>query len=501
MGRYPGRGPGAQGGRAKTYTGTICGYDIDRRAVHAALGNVERAGVRGRVHVEKRDVADVRPGKTLGLLVANPPYGERLGEVETLRPLYEELGQTLHSHFQGWTASVLTGNPELAFRLGIRARRQYTLFNGALECRLFNFEVEPGRFFIPHGEGEESESGRLLRRARSLARQAPGAGAEMFANRMRKNIKNLGRWAKQNQVTCYRLYDADLPEYALAVDLYRGEQCWLHVQEYEAPSSIDPKKAEGRLLEALSVLPGLLEIPPEQMFLKVRRRQKGTDQYERHGEVGRFFQVEEGGCRFWVNFEDYLDTGLFLDHRPTRMMIQRLAPGKRFLNLFGYTGSATVHAAVGGAIATTTVDMSRTYLDWANRNLSLNGIVGLQHELIQSNCLSWLDAEAGQDARRYDLIFLDPPTFSNSKRMSDAFDIQRDHLDLIRKAVRLLTDDGLLIFSTNFRKFKLQVSALADLSVKDISAKTVPKDFERNARIHYCWVIGNQPIQDNLFKN
>ncbi|MBS1211793.1 MAG: rlmKL, partial [Proteobacteria bacterium] len=423
----------------KAFAGTICGYDIDRRAIHAALGNVERAGLRGRVHVERRAVADVRPrGPRNGLLVVNPPYGERLGEVETLGSLYAELGQTLQAHFQGWNASLLTGNPDLAFRVGIRAKRYYKLYNGALECKLFNFEVDPERFFTPHGEGGEGEVARLLRRARSLAQQPSTAGAEMFANRLRKNLRNLGRWARQNQIACYRLYDADLPEYALAVDLYQGEQRWLHVQEYEAPSSVDPKKAEERLLEALSVLPGLLEIAPEQMFLKVRRRQKGTAQYEKQAEARRFHAVEEGGCRFWVNFEDYLDTGLFLDHRPTRLMIQKLASGKRFLNLFAYTGSATVHAAVGGAVATTTVDMSRTYLDWARRNLELNGISGKAHEIIQANCLSWLEAEAARGTRHYDLIFLDPPTFSNSKRMDESFDIQRDHPDILRKAASLL---------------------------------------------------------------
>ncbi len=465
----------------------IHGYDLDRKAVHAALGNLERAGLRGHVHVEKASAETVRPRKPVGLLVVNPPYGERLGEVETLRPVYEALGQTLQAHFQGWRASVLTGNPELAFRLGIRSHKQYRLFNGALECKLLNFEIEPERFFVPHGEGESGEVARLLRRAAALAMQPATPGAVMFANRLRKNLKSLGRWARQNQVSCYRVYDADLPEYALALDIYQGDERWLHVQEYEAPASVDPKKAEGRLLEALSVMPAVLEIAPDHLFLKVRRRQKGAEQYEKQAEGGRFFLVEEGGCKLWVNLQDYLDTGLFLDHRSTRLMIQQKAGGKRFLNLFAYTGSATVHAAVGGAVSTTTVDMSNTYLDWARRNLAANGLAGPKHELMQADCLAWLAEESKRQTRRYDLIFLDPPTFSNSRRMQAAFDIQKDHPELIRQAASLLEPGGLLIFSTNFRKFRLQ--SLDGLVAEDISVKSIPTDFQRNPRIHYCWLI------------
>jgi 23S rRNA (guanine2445-N2)-methyltransferase / 23S rRNA (guanine2069-N7)-methyltransferase len=474
---------------------SIRGHDVDRRAVHIALGNIERAGLRGRLHVERKPLADVTPRKPAGLLVVNPPYGERLGEQSTLVPLYTELGEVLRTRFVGWRASVFTGNPELAFRLGIRATKFYRLFNGALECRLFNFEVAPERFFTPHedasGLSEETRKLRqLMRRARVTAEKgAIGPGGEQFGNRLRKNLKTLGRWARQQGVHCYRLYDADLPEYAVAVDLYRGDQTWAVVQEYEAPATVPVEKAEARLVEALAVLPSVLEIPPEQVYLKVRRKQKGPSQYDKQAEAGRFHVVEEGGCRLWVNFEDYLDTGLFLDHRPTRLMIGQMARGKRFLNLFGYTGAATVHAAVGGASASTTVDLSNTYLDWAQRNLELNGVAGKRHELIQADCLTWLKTESAKGARRYDLIFLDPPTFSNSKRMSGSFDVQRDHAELIRNAVALLAPDGLLIFSTNYRKFRMDREGLSGMDVQDITRKTLSKDFERNARIHHCFTV------------
>lgn len=471
----------------------IVGYDLERAAIHIAFDNIERAGLRGLVHVERKAVGEIRPRSEHGLLLANPPYGERLGDQASLEPLYAELGATLKEHFLGWKAGVFTGNPELAFKLGLRATRYHTLYNGALECRLFHFEIAPERFLQVREGGPLSEAQRqqrdLLRKANAV--DIAAGGAEMLANRLRKNLKNLGRWARQQGVSCYRLYDADLPEYAVAVDLYQGEALWVQVQEYEAPATVDPARAEQRLVEVLAAVPAVLEIPRAQMFLKVRRRQKGMAQYEKQAEAGRFFEVGEDGLRFWVNFEDYLDTGLFLDHRLTRHLLRELAPGRRFLNLFGYTGSATVYAVAGGAVASTTVDLSRTYLDWARRNLELNRLAGPRHDLVQADCLEWLET-AVRGRQRYDLIFLDPPTFSASKRMRDTLDVQRDHVPLIRRCVSLLSADGVLLFSTNQRKFRLDIEALADLSVKDITRTTIPKDFERNARIHHCWRIGRE---------
>ena len=313
----------------------------------------------------------------------------------------------------------------------------------------------------------------------------------MFANRLNKNSKHLGKWRKRENIHCYRLYDADIPEYALAVDVYESAeqdgQRWVHVQEYEAPKSIDERKVQRRLDEALQVIREELGIAEEALFLKVRKQQKGTAQYEKLSTTKHFHEVVEGGNRFLVNFEDYLDTGLFLDHRITRGMLSELARGKRFLNLFAYTGSATVHAASGGAIATTTVDMSNTYLEWAKRNMALNNHTGKQHEFIQANCLEWLDTVSGK--RQYDLIFLDPPSFSSSKRMQSTFDVQRDHVELLNKTVNLLAGGGILIFSNNLRSFKMNHDALNELIIKNISKATLPKDFERNPKIHNCWKI------------
>jgi 23S rRNA (guanine2445-N2)-methyltransferase / 23S rRNA (guanine2069-N7)-methyltransferase len=449
----------------------IAGYDCDLQAVRAALGNVQRAGLGGCVHIERRALAEATAlGPRPGLVVANPPYGERLGQGSQLVPLYQQLGEQLKQQFPGWRAAVLTANPELAHQLGLRAERSYTLFNGPLECKLGVYGIAAVRSDDPSG------------------------GAEMFANRLRKNLKRLGGWAARDGIDCYRLYDADLPEYALAVDLYRGSETWLHVQEYQAPKTVDPTRAGRRLREALRVLPEVLEIQPQNVYFKVRQRQKGTSQYERVGSGGRFHAVREGDVRLLVNFSDYLDTGLFLDHRSIRLRIARLAQGARFLNLFAYTGSASVHAAAGGARSTTTVDMSRTYLDWAARNLELNDCRGERHELIQADCLHWLQqAAVAVPRRRFDLIFLDPPTFSNSKRMSSSFDVQRDHVRLLELAMQLLAPQGLLLFSNNYRNFKLDNAALEGFLVEDISAQTIPADFARNPKIHHCFELRHRP--------
>jgi 23S rRNA (guanine2445-N2)-methyltransferase / 23S rRNA (guanine2069-N7)-methyltransferase len=294
-------------------------------------------------------------------------------------------------------------------------------------------------------------------------------------------------------VDCYRLYDADLPEYALAIDLYHGEKLWAHVQEYQAPRQIDPASAQQRLQEALQLIPHVLDIPPMQLHFKVRRQQKGRRQYERQDRARQFHEVREGRCRLLVNFTDHLDTGLFLDHRITRQMLGQAARGKHFLNLFAYTASASVHAAMGGALSTTSVDLSRTYLDWAQANMHLNGFEGSEHTFIQADCMDWLHDEAALGAPRYDLIFIDPPTFSNSKRMEQIFDVQRDHVWLIRQAMQLLRAGGVLYFSNNYRKFRLDEPALAGLHVEDITRQTLPKDFRRNPKIHQCWRIQNTP--------
>ena len=312
-------------------------------------------------------------------------------------------------------------------------------------------------------------------------------GFEAFANRLQKNFRHLRKWAKREDVRAWRVYDRDLHDYNVAIDLYETDDDGLHVhvQEYERPPKIDDARAQARVEAVLAHVPEALGAAPGKVHLKVRRRRKAGEQYEKLAEGGALHVVREGGHRFLVNFTDYLDTGLFLDHRKTRRMIQELAAGRSFLNLFAYTGTATVYAAKGGATSTTTVDLSNTYLDWAARNFELNGLAPDVHEIVRADCMVWLP----QGGRRFGLIFLDPPTFSTSKKMAGTFDVQRDHVGLIRAAANLLEPDGVLIFSNNFRRFEIDLAGLTGLAVEEITRRTIPEDFTRNERIHNAWRI------------
>lgn len=458
---------------------TLRGYDTDSGAIRAANENAERARLRQHVHFERRDLAHLtREGGDTGLLATNPPYGERIGDQEKLQSLYEQLGERLREQFQGWQAAVLTGNPPLAKAIKINARRSHTLFNGKIECRLLRFAIEPDEF----------RTERAPRRDPAEILAQPGA--QMFANRLRKNLKQFGDWAKRESIDCFRVYDADMPEYAFAIDQYSdgADERWLVVQEYAAPKSIQPQAARARRHEALTVIPHVFALPEDHIFVRERRQQKEGSQYEKVAHERRFEIVREDQFRFFVNFDDYLDTGLFLDHRLTRRMVGELAHGKRFLNLFAYTGTATVHAAAGGATSSTTVDMSRTYLDWAKRNLALNNLATPHHGFVQADCLAWL-AEEENASKRYDLMFIDPPTHSRSKRMEEDFDVQRDHVQLLKAASRLLAPGGAIVFSNNYTRFKLDRAALGDFHVEDLTRRTLPKDFERNPRIHCAYLL------------
>ncbi len=493
------------------------GQDRDARAIEKARRNAERAGVGALVRFDVLSLGEARPlaarsagaahTPASGLVCTNPPYGVRLEDRESARAIYRELGTVLRERFEGWDAAVLTGAPELGMELGIRAHRTHTLWNGAIECRLLRMKVS---------EESRREPGRLGS-SRPDTSLADSPGAKMFANRLAKNLKRLGSWAEREGISCYRLYDADMPEYAFAIDVYHSlesgpdagsappagpptgsparprpglvpERAWLYVQEYAPPAEIDLESVRRRRREVLVTLPRATGVSSERIRVRTRRRTRGGAQYEKLSARARFHVVGEGGLKFRVNFDDYLDTGLFLDHRLTRARLREASRGKRFLNLFAYTGTATVYAAAGAAARTTSVDLSRTYLDWAQRNLTLNALAGPRHSMVQTDCREWLRASA-RAAERYDLIFLDPPTFSNSKRMEGVIDIGRDHPELLDACARLLAPDGLIFFSTNAQRFRLDPSLGERFEIRDISAATIPLDFERNARIHRAFEV------------
>jgi 23S rRNA (guanine2445-N2)-methyltransferase / 23S rRNA (guanine2069-N7)-methyltransferase len=459
----------------------IIGRDSDARVLREADKNASYAGVAELVRFERGALEDATPPAQGGLLITNPPWGVRLGDREAAAAVHRALGAVLRERFEGWQALVLSGDPALGLELGLRAERVHTVWVGALECRVLRLRIAP-------------EAVRDLRPKEGLLIDpslASAPGAVMFANRLRKNEKQLSSWRRRESVLCYRLYDADMPEYAFAIDVYAaapGEERWVVAQEYEAPPDIPPETLRRRRQEALAGLAAASGVPADHIQLRTRRRHKRGEQYTRRETRGEFHVVSEGGLRFRVNFRDYLDTGLFLDHRTTRSRIRELAAGRDVLNLFCYTGSVTVYAAAGGARSSTSVDLSATYLEWARENLALNGLEAPQHQRVQADVREWL-REARARGERYGLIFCDPPTFSNSKRMQGVFDVQRDHAGLIEDCLALLAPGGVLWFSTNAQRFKLDPLLESRATIHDLTRATIPPDFARNPQIHRCFEL------------
>lgn len=493
------------------------GRDLDGRVLTFARKNALNAGLKDAIVWEVGDLLESRPieHERPGLMVTNPPYGERMAAEGEVIKLYSLLGGTLKSHFTGWRAAVLTSRPDLGPRIGLRADAMHSFYNGDLLCKLLQFQV---------GDRIAPVSATAADTAQDVAPIAPAAPAvarapSEFANRLAKNRKHLGKWARRTGVTCYRVYDADLPDYALAVDVYEaiGGDVHLHVQEYAAPKTIDPVKAEKRLREALADLQAAYALPASRLHFKQRAVQRGSAQYEKQGDSLRVLEVDEQGCKLLVNLDDYMDTGLFLDHRPMRLRLRREAQDRRVLNLFCYTGAASVQAALGGARQTLSVDLSNTYLHWAGRNLRLNGFeVGewtspapretsgpwrggsgrrrsepppAPHLTARADCMAWLRTAVEDPSQRFDLVFCDPPTFSNSKKLEGVFDVERDHPELIRLAAGVLAPGGTLYFSTNKRRFKLDPAAVEGLECEDITAQSLDEDFRRPPPAHRAWRV------------
>lgn len=445
----------------------IMGYDADPVMVSVARKNIENAGLEEKIQVKCTEIARLKKPAQHGFIVSNLPYGERLSELEEVKHLYRATGRILKNQFSGWNCALFISQPNLGDIFNLKWQRSHKLYNGPISCRLFTGLIDGIK---PLAFSWKLTSG-----------ISPGEGAD-FTNRLRKNFKRIYKWSQKNKVSCFRIYDRDLPEYNVAIDMYEK---WILVQEFLPPLTVEEEVARRRFSIILQNIRDLFGVKRDRVFIKQRRRQRGKKQYEKRDTTNRYYEVHEGNCFFLVNFTNYLDSGIFLDHRPIRKKIAQLAAGKRFLNLFGYTGTATVHAALGGATLTSTVDLSGGYLNWARCNLALNG-VSLQHnEIIQKDCLTWVR----ETQNRYDLIFIDPPTFSNTKKKKLIFDIQKDHFELIVLAMRLLDNDGLLIFSSNFRNFRLDKKIEERFVVSNISKETIPFDFQRNKNVHKCWEI------------
>ncbi len=527
----------------------ILATDESEDALRLARRHAELAGVAEDIHFQQRDFADLTTKRQFGVVVTNPPYGERLGTDAEIEQLYRTVPLVLR-RLPTWSHYVLTARLDFEKLVGQPATKRRKLYNGRIECTLFQYlgpkparnpesgvrspeEEKPEETVMsPRREsGEESKSLEtgdqspvedhrsetasdspstrdFVARDRSPVRDREATESKSFSsrqtpvsrlpafgglrpeaerqltefgNRLAKQARHLRKWPTKRGITCYRLYDRDMPEAPFAIDRYEDA---IHIAEYDRPHERTPAEHADWLDAMLGVVAKVLETPRQQIFLKYRQRQRGADQYDRVGDESVVRIVQEAGLKFKVNLSDYIDTGLFLDHRQTRGMVRDVARGKRFLNLFAYTGSFTVYAAAGGAIETTTVDLSANYLNWAAENLQLNGLNGTQHKFRQEDGREFVAALPRQPL--YDLAVVDPPTFSNSKRIDFDWDVQQHAALLLKDLAIRMAPGGVVYFSTNFRRFKLDEPLLAAYNVREISKQTVPEDF-RNARIHRCW--------------
>ena len=443
----------------------VLGYDADAGVIATANETLQKLGLDKQARCYQKDLADwtmpthwsLKPG----LWVSNPPYGERLGDKPTLMRTYRRIGDIARSELVDWDIAMLTSDDTLAREIGLRPKQKRSFYNGPLEAILYSFAAN---------------------QPVALQDSAPGEQIIAFKNRIEKNIKQLKKWRNKEGIEAYRIYDADIPEYAIAVDQY-GD--WLHVQEYAAPKSVPEQKAQQRLYHAIDALSELFNVPVNKIAVKRREKQKGSKQYEKNSASNQAFTIREHGVQLKINLLDYLDTGLFLDHRNSRHWVQKNSDGKRVLNLFCYTGSFTAHAYIGGAKKTVSVDLSKTYLNWARDNLELNGgKEGPNHQFVHADCLKWL--EECKDS--YDIIVMDPPTFSNSARMTDTLDVQRDHEFLVTNAMKSLSATGVLLFSNNYRKFFMSDAIYEMFDVKDVSNQSIGQDYKRK-KPHRCFEI------------
>jgi 23S rRNA (guanine2445-N2)-methyltransferase / 23S rRNA (guanine2069-N7)-methyltransferase len=533
--------------RVRKPAGSFQASDLDPRAVAAAQACAAAAGVASSLAIEVKHFEQARPSGDGGLVVTNPPYGERL-PLPRAAAFFRRFGDWLVQHCGGWRAAILAADTPAAGQLGLRPAHRVPLANGPIACRLVEVEIRrrrdadpPARAggslpsqvedrgpaspseriaaasrdrrkldehgsFRPEGEvapaageGERSPRGDFCRPgaagAMDVAAESPAHGRPRarttddqigdFRRRLAKRFKHLSRWARRQGIEAFRVYDRDIPEIPLVVDWYAG---WLHAAEYERPhdrTDIEHDVWLDRMIEAAA---SELGVPPQQTFLKVRRRQRDGGQYEKIDQRQAVLAVKEGELAFQVNLSDYLDTGLFLDHRQTRAMVRAEAAGKRMLNLFCYTGSFSVHAAAGGAVETVSVDLSNTYLEWTRTNLAKNGFKDAgRHRIVRDEARAFLEHRALRGEPPFDLVVVDPPTYSRSAKSETPWDVERDHAQLLELVARNLAPGGVVYFSTNFRRFHLAEEKLAALyTFREITTRTIPEDF-RNERIHRAW--------------
>ena len=483
----------ARGKIEKSLPVRIIGTDTNPRALKLARQHAENAGVADDIHFQEKPFSRTTSKRQYGCVITNPPYGQRLGERNEVESLHRSIPEVLRV-LPTWSHFILTAQPNFERLIQKQADRRRKLYNGRIECTYYQFHGPKPERHTPALDSQSAdenaaETAPSDRPTAAAMRQVFGGisekskeQAELFRSRLRKRARHFRRWPSKQDIHCFRLYERDIPEIPLIVDRYEDH---LHVTEYERPHERDLGEHADWLDLMKQTAAEALEVDPQKVFLKKKLRQRGKTQHERMDRSNYEIVVREGGLQFWVNLSDYVDTGLFLDHRITRSMVRDASKGKRVLNLFGYTGAFSVYAADGAARSVTTVDWSNTYLDWAKRNLQLNSLDGPNAEFVQQDAREYLSRVKSNS---FDVAIVDPPTFSNSKRVDSDWEVQRDHAQLLADVLEKITDDGRVYFSTNFRRFKFTDQQLAARSIREISRQTVPPDF-RNQRIHRCWLI------------
>lgn len=445
----------------------------------------------GRMH----EKGEAQPeSESTGLIALNPPYGERLATSDELVELYRKVAAYARDRYQGFDLAIIS--PDLRVNYGLQQEPKLVrkLYNGRILTQVSVFEIGEAQEIAAPDEKNiylsDSASSDFAGKGAKEIRVKHDIDASAFTNRLTKMYAHIGKWARRAGVTCYRVYDADLPEFNVAIDIYEGKgasenERWLHIAEYAAPDEVLATKARARLDAVLEQASEVLDIPRERIVVKERKVMRGLEQYEQSKQGPTPLIITENELEFELDLSSYLDTGIFLDHRDVRKTLRDMSAGKTCLNLFSYTGTASVYLAAGGAKSVTSVDLSRTYTLWAGRNMKRNNLFGPYTTFVEADVLAWLE-KAQKSGEKYDLIFCDPPSFSNSKSMERSWDVYRDHPEMLRALAQLLDAEGTILFSTNKRGFKLNAAALEDIGLesRDMTAATMPKDFEKNSGIH-----------------
>ena len=448
------------------FKGQIIGADHHKDSIKITQEHAYQLNAEDKIQSQYKTFETFNVPAKNNLIVCNPPYGVRLQK--NVDSTWRRLGEWMASKANGSQAAIMTYAKNQGFMLGFRAKKSWKLMNGDLAISLIAFDIgTETQLNAPQGQ-----------------KHALPETAQMVANRIKKNQSRLKKWIKKEGINAYRIYDADIPEYAVAVDVYNEH---ITIQEYKAPATIPEKKTKKRLQDAVLGAQAALNVKNDKVHVKTRQKQSSNFQYQNKQTHSDDIIVHEQDRKYIVNLEKYLDTGLFLDHRWIRSHVQEISKGLSFLNLFSYTGSVTVAAAKGGAVSSVSVDTSKTYLNWAKENFKINRMNVFSNTLIRSDVMEYLQS----CNKKFDLIFVDPPTYSNSHSRESDWDLQRDHKALLLACKKVLNHEGIILFSNNYKRFSMDETLQQSFSIKDLTHQSLSPDFAKSKIKRVCYQLKN----------